>query len=74
MLSQDLIDYDNGLSIRAIIIIEESALAQRNTHYLQIIRRHARRQRNRNFIRWRRRRSGPIAQASLTHTHRDNVA
>src|SRR5579864_1795213 len=74
MLSQNLIDYDNRLSIQAIVVIEESALAQRNTHDLQIIRRHAGCQRNRHFIRRGRRGGSPIAETIFANTHRDNVA
>ena len=73
VLCQNLVDYDDGLAVDPILVIEESALAQRDAHDAQIIRRHARCQRDRHLVRWRRSGRSPVAKTVVTFAHRDDI-
>ena len=71
--SQHLIDDDNSLGVQAIMVVEESASAQRDTHHFEIIRRYARCQGDRHFVGRGRCRRGPVAESVVSFAHGNNV-
>src|ERR1035438_3715390 len=47
VMGQIVVNHNHRLTVDAIVIIEEAAFAQRNAHHFEIVRRYARRQRER---------------------------
>src|SRR5437762_13958778 len=48
MLGEIVVNHDHRFATDAIMFIEEAALAERNAHHFQVVRRYARRQRDRS--------------------------
>ncbi len=73
VLRQNVINHYDELFANVIVVIEESALAQRDSHDLQIIRAYARCQRHRPLILWWHIRGGPVVQLIVAFAHRDGI-
>src|SRR5438045_6703818 len=73
MLREIVVNHDHWFATDAIMFIEEAALAQRNAHHFQVVRRYARRQSDGPLVRWRGRGGGPVREGVLSFAHRDNI-
>ena len=68
-----VIDDHHGLTGHAVLVVEEPAFEQPQSHYLQIFRRHAAGQNERLFVRRWSGRRGPVADLVVTFAHRDGI-
>ena len=73
MLGEIVVNHDHRFATDAIMFVEEAALAQRNAHHFQVVRRYARRQRDGPLVRWRGRGGGPVREGVLSFAHGDNI-